>query len=213
MYLRVRENPLTVLYGQSGLGKTSLLGAGLIPKLRVEGFRPVLLRLRYESQDPPLLEQARQALARAVGGEAVGLPPGWGTVGSLWELLHHAALRPQGLAVAPPVLVVNQFEEVFTLGQSPQRRAETAALFEELADMVEDRVPAALQARLRQDRRAVRDYDRGPSPLRLVLALREDFLSHLEAWSKPMPALMERRRGRSAGRSCASTTGWSGMRF
>jgi len=36
IFLRVRENPLTVLYGQSGLGKTSLLRAGLIPKLCVE---------------------------------------------------------------------------------------------------------------------------------------------------------------------------------
>jgi hypothetical protein len=47
MFLRVRENPLTVLYGQSGLGKTSLLRAGLIPKLRVERFRPVRVLLDF----------------------------------------------------------------------------------------------------------------------------------------------------------------------
>jgi hypothetical protein len=45
IFLRVREEPLTVLYGQSGLGKTSLLRAGLMPKLRVEGFRPIRLLL------------------------------------------------------------------------------------------------------------------------------------------------------------------------
>src|ERR1035438_621462 len=57
IFLRVREQPLTVLFGQSGLGKTSLLGAGLIPKLRVEGYRPCLLRLDFEVGSLPLIEQ------------------------------------------------------------------------------------------------------------------------------------------------------------
>ncbi|MFM7862982.1 MAG: hypothetical protein ACKPHU_02130, partial [Planctomycetaceae bacterium] len=30
---RIRQRPLTILYGQSGLGKTSLLNAGVIPRL------------------------------------------------------------------------------------------------------------------------------------------------------------------------------------
>ena len=42
---RIRENILTVLFGQSGLGKTSLLGAGVLPRLREDGMAPVLLRL------------------------------------------------------------------------------------------------------------------------------------------------------------------------
>ena len=36
IFVRVRDHTLTILYGQSGLGKSSLLGAGLLPKLRVE---------------------------------------------------------------------------------------------------------------------------------------------------------------------------------
>src|SRR5262245_37924971 len=62
-FLRVREHALTVLYGPSGLGKSSLLGAGLIPKLRVEGYRPVLIRLRFEDGDATLLAQVEGALA------------------------------------------------------------------------------------------------------------------------------------------------------
>ena len=37
---RVRGRPLTVLFGQSGLGKTSLLCAGLFPRLRDEDLKP-----------------------------------------------------------------------------------------------------------------------------------------------------------------------------
>lgn len=53
-FVRVRDNLLTTLYGQSGLGKSSLLGAGLLPKLRVEQFRPVQIRLHYHEGAPPL---------------------------------------------------------------------------------------------------------------------------------------------------------------
>ncbi|HYN21762.1 MAG TPA: hypothetical protein VE078_12430, partial [Thermoanaerobaculia bacterium] len=37
----VRREPLTVLFGRSGLGKTSLLKAGLFPLLRAEDSLPV----------------------------------------------------------------------------------------------------------------------------------------------------------------------------
>src|ERR1022692_2700493 len=57
IFLRVREHPLTVLYGQSGLGKTSLLRAGLIPKLRVERYRPVRILLDFDAAAPPLIAQ------------------------------------------------------------------------------------------------------------------------------------------------------------
>jgi Archaeal ATPase. len=66
LHLRLRSHPLLVLYGRSGLGKTSILMAGLIPRLRAEERRPVLLRLRYE--DPAL----------DVCGQLVSALFGWG---------------------------------------------------------------------------------------------------------------------------------------
>ena len=42
---RVQRKNLTVLFGQSGLGKTSLLRAGLVPRLRGEGYCPVYVRI------------------------------------------------------------------------------------------------------------------------------------------------------------------------
>ncbi|HEY5891906.1 MAG TPA: hypothetical protein VIT91_01630 [Chthoniobacterales bacterium] len=188
IYVRVREQALTVLYGQSGLGKTSLLGAGLIPKLRVENCRPVLIRLRYESGDPPLVQQAFNALA------AHGLNPSGGNVsGTLWEWLHHMTSRPDALDTAPPALIFDQFEEIFTLGQRAERPDEVRDLFEQLADVVENRPPAALKRRFQNDRRLAREYDQMPSAVRVVLTLREDFLSHLEQWKKLLPSLMRNR--------------------
>ncbi len=43
----VRLASLTVVYGKSGLGKTSLLQAGLFPLLRAAHYLPVHLRLDF----------------------------------------------------------------------------------------------------------------------------------------------------------------------
>ena len=43
----VRRDTLTLLYGVSGLGKTSILQAGLFPALREEDYLPVPIRLDY----------------------------------------------------------------------------------------------------------------------------------------------------------------------
>ena len=78
MFTRVRDNTITILFGQSGLGKTSLLGAGLVPKLRVERFRPVLLRLDFSKDAPPLLAQTRDALCSVPGANTRPRPPASG---------------------------------------------------------------------------------------------------------------------------------------
>src|SRR5260370_38059213 len=61
---RVQRKLLTVLFGQSGLGKTSILRAGLVPRLRAAGYCPIYLRIDYGSESPPPAEQIKQAIAR-----------------------------------------------------------------------------------------------------------------------------------------------------
>lgn len=50
LHLRLRSHPLLVLYGRSGLGKTSILNAGLIPRLTAEGHFPALHRFDYSNE-------------------------------------------------------------------------------------------------------------------------------------------------------------------
>ncbi|HTR56983.1 MAG TPA: hypothetical protein VMM27_02300, partial [Casimicrobiaceae bacterium] len=42
---RVQRKLLTILFGQSGLGKTSILRAGIVPRLRPLGYCPVYVRI------------------------------------------------------------------------------------------------------------------------------------------------------------------------
>ena len=48
---------LTVLFGRSGLGKTSPLKAGVFPALRADNCLPVYLRLAHADNAPPLRMQ------------------------------------------------------------------------------------------------------------------------------------------------------------
>lgn len=195
IFLRVRDHTLTVLYGQSGYGKTSLLSAGLIPKLRADCFRPALLRLRFGKNDPPLVEQVRAALASACSDESINgvdLLARWRDA-TLWECFHHPARCAPRLESAVPVLIFDQFEEIFTLGATQRPRTELEALEIELADLVENRPPASVQTRLADDLDLAANLDFAPSPLRLIITLREDYLSHFEAWKGAMPSLMRNR--------------------
>src|SRR5271165_1887548 len=201
IFLRVRENPLTVLYGQSGLGKTSLLRAGLTPKLRVERFRPVRVLLDFVEKSVPLVDQVRTALAAACadpGGDVANLIESWAPLASLWEICAHETIRPRDLADKPPVLIIDQLEEVFTLAeqQAPaagSRGAEVAELFAQIGDLVENRAPVALQKTFKRDPRLALAYDSSPTAVRVVLSLREDYLAQLEQWKSTIPSLMRNR--------------------
>ena len=62
---RVQRKLLTILFGQSGLGKTSILRAGIVPRLRPEGYCPVYVRIDYSPDSPAPSEQIKQAIFRA----------------------------------------------------------------------------------------------------------------------------------------------------
>ncbi|MEU0728965.1 WD40 repeat domain-containing protein [Streptomyces sp. NPDC006140] len=116
-----REHRFTAVFGPSGSGKSSLLRAGLIPRLRAQGedgdAPPAAVRILTPGADP--LRNAER------------LRPVPGTDADTW-------------------LIVDQFEELYTLGADPADR-----------DAFIDRLVAATGA---------------GSRLRVVIAVRADFL-------------------------------------
>src|SRR5215471_19496379 len=64
---RVQRKLLTILFGQSGLGKTSILRAGLVPRLRGQGYCPVYVRIDYGREAPEPAEQIKQAIRQSAG--------------------------------------------------------------------------------------------------------------------------------------------------
>lgn len=194
---RVMRKPLTVLFGQSGLGKTSIIRAGLVPRLRPEGFCPVYLRVDYGAAAPPPAEQLKLAVFRETQAAGTWTQSGVAVEGeSLWEFLHHRddQLRDGEGKVLTPLLIFDQFEEIFTLAQADDAgRARAAQFIAELADLVENRPPRALEARLDDDDALIDRFDFARCDYRVLIALREDYLAHLEALKGSMPSITQNR--------------------
>ena len=194
---RVQRKLLTILFGQSGLGKTSILQAGLVPRLRPEGFCPVYVRLDYDPHSPPPAEQIKRAVFRAT--EAAG---SWTQTGSavtgetLWEFLHHRddVLKDASGRTLIPILIFDQFEEIFTLAQSDDAGRRRAQEFlADLADLVENRPPVALEARIERDEADAARFDFARADYRILISLREDYLAHLEGLKAQMPSVTQNR--------------------
>lgn len=213
LYERILDKPLTILFGQSGLGKSSLLQAALIPRLRTGGFLPIFVRFNHEadaaSLDQQMIEQLKEALIAAelhevVAALTIAIEDGatrsdWDPDAFLWLLFHDPTYgfipRPgeSGASLPRPVFLIDQFEEIFTLGERPARRAISLAFRDGLASLVENRPPASLRSRLEEEDELVERLVYQARHTRILLSLREDFLHVLERWHRSMPSLMENR--------------------
>jgi len=194
---RVQRKLLTVLFGQSGLGKTSILRAGLVPRLRGQGYCPVYVRIDYGREAPEPAEQIKRAIAQSARRSGEWTKEGVAVTGeSLWEFLHHRddVLQDEAGKTLIPLLIFDQFEEIFTLAQSDEQgRARAARFVTDLADLVENRPPQELEARLDSDDAAAERFDFARSDYRVLIALREDYLAPLESLKATMPSITQNR--------------------
>ncbi len=187
----IRRDTLTVLFGRSGLGKTSLLRAGVFPRLRREGFFPVVLRLDYSPQAPAPVEQVKtltEAAARESQIDIESAQPG-PDAETLWEYFHRLRFWGPRNDTLVPVLVFDQFEEIFTHDSNRQANSELLA---QLADLAENRIPEAVRqsAEASSHRQALQA---GAPNYKIVLSLREDFVWRLDTLRPILPAVMRNR--------------------
>ena len=184
----VRDTAVTVLYGRSGLGKTSLLRAGLFPALREENFLPIYVRLELQRGSAALSRQLHESVYESIQANAPdSLLPADDE--SLWEYLHRKDFELWSAQNYPltPVIVLDQFEELFTLGE---RVPELVREFmNDLGDLAENRIPSDVAARIDNDETEAGLFQLRSHNYKLLITLREDFLPHLEEWRSLIPAL------------------------
>jgi hypothetical protein len=189
----VKRERLTVLFGKSGLGKTSLLQAGLFPQLRAASFLPVYIRLSYLDSAPSLEAQVQVALEAGINSADLAevAPPQPGE--TVWEYLHRRGgnlINYEG-GVVTPILVFDQFEEWFTLGARKEFANRLSGDFlVSLTDLIENRTPQALTEKLTKNRDLAGRYDFEASGCRILITLREDYLANLENLRGPLPSLV-----------------------
>ena len=157
----VSAHRLVLIYAASGSGKSSLVGAGLIPRLEQEGFE-VLPLVRVRGAEPavqPANIYVYNALV-SLGAENVSDPVATPRLGDFLKQRPH--LEDDEGFQAPRVMICDQFEELFTFyGDRWQHRR---PFFEQLDQAL-----------------------RADPLLRVVLIMREDFIAQLEPYSRDLP--------------------------
>jgi tetratricopeptide (TPR) repeat protein len=186
LFERMLGARLLVFFGQSGLGKTSLLMAGVFPRLREKLFLPVPIRLNRPGAPANIVIEAVTDACEHAGATLTAGDPG--DAGGLWEFLR-TSLIWQGDLLLTPVLVFDQFEEIFTL-RNAEFRTELAA---DLGTLASGIPPERLRlADGRGVERRARFGERPPE-VKILLSLREEYLGALQELSGAIPGLFQER--------------------
>lgn len=191
----VNRERLTVLFGVSGLGKSSLLQAGLFPLIRQDQILPVTIRLTFSDDSLNLREQVFAALLQQVKAYAIEAPVPRDS-DTLWEYFHRkqAEFWDTHNRIVMPLLCFDQFEEIFTLGRESRKRLHDSEQFlTELADLIEGRCPEPVKMRLEADSGLAKQFDFSHHRFKLILSVREDYLANLEELRPRMPSVIFNR--------------------
>ncbi len=174
----IDDNFLVTLYGKSGIGKTSLLNAGVFPALRHEQYTPLSLRLGMAEDDAVYEDIITTAIEYAVkerGGSidvvnVVDEQLDREAVDYLWNwFVRHRFMNANG-EITFPVVVLDQFEESFRRRES---RRKIEVILRQLHYLIDE--SHALNDCIVDGEDYFYDFN-----FRFVLSIREDDLYRLE---------------------------------
>lgn len=169
---------LVVVYARSGMGKSSLINAGLKELLWTENVLPIPIRLNDGDKGP--LVTLYEGVEQAVKDRSVEHVRG--TTVTLWHYFKTAEFW-RGDALLTPLLILDQFEELFTLQSTDTREAFIA----QLAGLIRGvRPPGELEA-------GSQPLSHAPPSIKVLISLREDFLGRLEELSRAIPEILDNR--------------------
>jgi hypothetical protein len=180
---KILAHRLVVVFARSGLGKTSLLNAGVADLLRQGGCVPLFtrvdtvnagdLRSIYGRISP---ECSRQGVEYVAGDKS-----------SLW-LFFKTAQFWSGDDLLTPVLILDQFEELFTL-QDPESRT---SFISDLSYLVRGMQPPQSGGKANPWSDPLSPSG-APPLVRVVISLREDFLAELDELADRIPEILDER--------------------
>lgn len=165
----------SIIFGKSGIGKTSLLKAGVFPLLRYEDFHPIYIRLEYDNTtyDSNLyyLSQIENAIKQSATGVIITTNSKHKCITTLSDILgKYNYTTTRGINLTP-VFVFDQFEELFSLNE-PKYHHRITRVFQDLSSILNGN--------------SIPNY-------RIVICLREDYLYCIEKYSDSIPALKRNR--------------------
>jgi len=193
----ILSEKLTIIFAKSGIGKSSILNAGVAELLREQDYFPIFLRLNQpdETIQDLLCKEIQQNLDQHFI-ESVEIyqwidqkkTKGDGDFPStLWEYFKINEFWSDQDVLLRPILIFDQFEEIFTLYSEESRQDFT----EQLANLVRDTIPKNLREPLRDQNRLA--FGEAPVNVKIVIAIREDFIANLDEMSQAIPSILHNR--------------------
>jgi hypothetical protein len=174
---------LVVLFAKSGMGKSSLINAGLAEPLRQRHYFPIVIRLNIPAQE--LAQSVLDGVRQAARNARVDIVGGEGT--SVWRFFKTAEFWSEHDDLLRPVLILDQFEEIFTLHTKEVRNEFIGQLGELVRGRSGTPRSAETPALMGQS------LDDAAPDVKVVIALREDFLANLEELASEIPAILHNR--------------------
>lgn len=166
----------SIIYGKSGIGKTSLLKAGVFPILKYEDFYPIYIRLEHNNTVGNLYEdyliQIDNSLKQVKSGIIVSEKNDEIKTYSLQYRLNHYIYKTSKDIKLTPVFVFDQFEELFTLA---------------------DFLDTCSVDKFFKDISVILNNYSEVQNFRLVFCIREDYLYCIERHSEYIPAFKRNR--------------------
>lgn len=149
LYHLLQQTRIALIYGASGTGKTSLINAGLPKVFKLTDWFRVFIRRRDNIND-------------SLRGELNRLRGHHEPITDLPQVIHEI-FETRWI---PVYLVFDQFEEIFTLGTSEERKV----FFQDLQQLLTVNLPC-----------------------KVILSMREEYIGHLYDYEPQVPALFEKR--------------------
>jgi len=178
----IKSKQLVTLYGDSGTGKTSLIHAKIFPMLCREYFVPIYIRLNYASEVTPL-DQVKERIHT----ELKKWMPEIRTFNGKETLIDYVAKTNIFDGLIKPILFFDQFEELFTLGPKYVHPSDIDMFVEQLAQLVEIRLPASFS---RREELLEKTYIENILRFSVVLSLRQDFIAFLDDFNYRIPSIV-----------------------
>lgn len=184
---QVKAQSLVVVFSKSGIGKSSLVNAGLRPLLGIEGYHPIPVRVQDTGISP--VDATKAGIEAFLDTEKLKQHANASKEeAGLWECMRACKFTRYGMPVIP-VLIFDQFEEFFEHAQSARQEWAT-----ELGDLIGQRLPNRIKEQIRstppEERSASFDEWCKPIPIRVICAIRSDRLSLIDYLKDEIPGIL-----------------------
>lgn len=168
---KIKENLFVTLYGKSGIGKSSLLQAGVIPVLKKNGYYPVVIRFDLSDSETSLARIVWDTLSERLLMAGIEFKryeekyvPDFNDILVLRNIFASGSFEKDGKEIIP-VMILDQFEEI--LYRQPNK---SKLLLQQLYALIDDNLDINLAFQEWED----------DTNFRIVVSIREDDLFLLE---------------------------------